>query len=114
YGCSNARNKGTCENRLTVRQDEIEGLVLTALQSRLMDPVLLAEFCDEYTSFRNRLRSEKNASLNAATAELEKLARQKAKLIQAITDGVPGGEVKDDFIRIAARREELESLLNGT
>ena len=25
YGCSTARNKGTCDNRLTVRQDELEG-----------------------------------------------------------------------------------------
>ena len=41
YGCSTARNKGTCDNRLTVRQDELEGLVLSALQSRLMDPALL-------------------------------------------------------------------------
>ena len=41
YGCSTARNKGTCDNRLTVRQDELEGLVIGALQSRLMDPALL-------------------------------------------------------------------------
>ena len=40
YGCSTARNKGTCENRLTVRQDELEGMVIGALQSRLMDPAL--------------------------------------------------------------------------
>lgn len=38
YGCSTARDKGTCSNRLTVRQDELEGLVIAALQSRLMDP----------------------------------------------------------------------------
>jgi site-specific DNA recombinase len=28
YGCSTARNKGTCHNRLTVRQDTLEGLVI--------------------------------------------------------------------------------------
>ena len=27
--------------------DTLEGLVIGALQSRLMDPTLLAEFCDE-------------------------------------------------------------------
>ena len=36
YGCSTARNKGTCDNRLTVRQDTLEGLVIGALQSRLI------------------------------------------------------------------------------
>ena len=88
--------------------------MLGALQSRLMDPALLQKFCAEYTAYRNKLRSEKNATLIAAKAELQKLARDKEKLIQAIMDGVPASEVKDDLARIAARREVLESLLTGT
>jgi DNA invertase Pin-like site-specific DNA recombinase len=114
YGCSTARNKGTCDNRLTVRQDEVEGLVIGALQSRLMDEALVAEFCDEYTRHINKLRGEKNASLGAARSELAKLARQREKLIEAIKDGVPASEVKGDLDRIIARREELEALLSGT
>jgi hypothetical protein len=46
YGCSAARNKGTCGNRLTMRQDELEGMVIAALQSRLLDLALLEAFCD--------------------------------------------------------------------
>ncbi|MDX0174502.1 recombinase family protein [Sinorhizobium meliloti] len=114
YGCSAARNKGTCENRLTFRQDELEGLVIAALQTQLMDPSLLAEFCEEYTRHLNRLRGEKNATLNAARAELARLTRQRENIIQAIKDGVPAAEVKDDLARISARREELEPLLSGT
>ena len=71
YGCSTARNKGTCSNRLIIRQDELEGMVIGALQSRLMDPALCAEFCEEYTAHRNRLSGEKNAALAAATSELD-------------------------------------------
>jgi len=114
YGCSTARNKGTCDNRLTIRQDELEGLVLSALQSRLMDPALLEEFCTEYTRHLNALRNEKNASLIAAKAELTKLAKERENLIQAIKDGVPASEIKHDLARITARREELEALLDGT
>jgi site-specific DNA recombinase len=114
YGCSTARNKGTCHNRLTVRQDTLEGLVIGALQSRLMDPALLAEFCDEYTRHLNKLRTEKNASLVAARDELARLTKQRENVIQAIKDGVPATEVKDDLARIVMRREELETLLAGT
>ena len=114
YGCSTARNKGTCHNRLTVRQDTLEGLVIGALQSRLMDPTLLAEFCDEYTRHLNRLRTEKNSSLVAARGELAQLTKQRENIIQAIKDGVPATEVKDDLARIVTRREELEALLAGT
>jgi DNA invertase Pin-like site-specific DNA recombinase len=114
YGCSNARNKGTCDSRLTVRQDEIEELVLCALRQRLMDPALCEEFCEEYTQHLNELRGEKNASLAAAKTELGKLSKDRERLIQAIKDGVPAAEVKDDLARIAARRDELETLLDTT
>lgn len=114
YGCSTARNKGTCANRLTVRQAELEGLVIGALQSRLMDPALCAEFCEEYTRQRNRLRGEKNAHLAAAKAEFGKLVKERENLIQAIKDGVPASEVKDDLARVVSRREELETLLATT
>jgi site-specific DNA recombinase len=114
YGCSTARNKATCNNRLTVRQDELEGMVIAALQSRLMDPALLAEFCDEYTRYLNKVRSEKNATLGATKSELAKLVKARDNIIQAIKDGVPASEVKDDLARITARREELEALLAGT
>ena len=113
YGCSTARNKGTCHNRLTVRQDTLEGLVIGALQSRLMDPALLAEFCNEYTRHMNKLRIEKNLALSAARVELARLIKQRENIIQAIKDGVPAIEVKDDLARIAVQREELETLLLG-
>jgi site-specific DNA recombinase len=79
-----------------------------------MDPALLEEFCAEYTAHLNRLRGEKNASLAAARTELGKLGRDRERLNQAIKDGVPASEVRDDLARIAARREELEALLDGT
>ncbi len=113
YGCSTARNKGTCDNRLTVRQDELEGLVLSALQSRLMDPALLKEFCAEYTRHLNALRNEKNSAINTAKSDLAKLAKDRENLIQAIKDGVPASEIKGDLARIAAKREDLEALLDG-
>ena len=63
---------------------------------------------------RNALRGAKNAQLAAARTELAKLAKDRDRLVQAIKDGVPGAEVKDDLARIAARREELEALLAST
>jgi site-specific DNA recombinase len=36
-GCANARNKGTCSNKTTMRRDDLEATVLEGLQHRLMD-----------------------------------------------------------------------------
>ncbi|WP_246225464.1 zinc ribbon domain-containing protein [Pseudochelatococcus lubricantis] len=37
-GCSTARNKGTCDNRVNIRRDELESRVLNALRNRMLDP----------------------------------------------------------------------------
>lgn len=36
-GCANARNKGTCDNKLTMHRADLEGAILHGLQHRLMD-----------------------------------------------------------------------------
>ncbi len=113
YGCSTARNKNTCENRLTIRQEEIEQLVIGALQTRLMEPSLLEEFCTEYTAFLSRARSEHNTTVANARSELGRLERSRANLLQALKDGIPASEVKGDLERIATRRAELEALVEG-
>ena len=41
-------------------------MVIGALQSRLMDPALCAEFCEEYIRQRNALRGAKNAAARQA------------------------------------------------
>jgi site-specific DNA recombinase len=45
-GCATARNKGTCSNKTTMRRDDLEAAVLEGLQHRLMDPDLMAVFCE--------------------------------------------------------------------
>ncbi|MEE9297190.1 MAG: zinc ribbon domain-containing protein, partial [Phycisphaerae bacterium] len=40
YGCAANRNKGTCNNRLTIRLDRLEEAVLRGLQENLVTPEL--------------------------------------------------------------------------
>ena len=46
--------------------------------------------------------------------ELARLTKQRENIIQAIKDGVPAAEVKNDLACLVERREELEALLSGT
>ncbi|WP_264996170.1 recombinase family protein, partial [Kozakia baliensis] len=110
-GCSTARNKGTCDNRMTIRRDVLEKSVLNGLRTRLMDPALFKEFCDEFTLEVNRVRMERGADLAAMRAELPRVDRELDKAIQAILDGVPGVKLKDKIGRLEARKEELTALL---
>ena len=45
---------------------------------------------------------------------MARLTKHRENIIQAIKDGVPASEVKDDLAGIVMRREELETLLAGT
>lgn len=113
-GCSNARNKGTCDNRLTIAREVLEEDVLGALRERLMEPELCEVFCREYTEHMNRLRINEGASLAAYKRELDSLERERQRIVQSIKDGVPAALLKDDATRIAARIEELDTLLATT
>ena len=101
-GCSTARNKGTCDNRLNIRRDELEARVLNALKGHLMDPALFKEFCDEFTRQMNRRRMEARAGIDAARSELRRIEREFETLMHALLKGTLPEE------RIKARSDQLE------
>src|SRR3954468_2055843 len=108
-GCFGARDKGRCDNRPTIRRDEVEGRVLRALQEKLLRQDLFNEFCDEFTREMNRLRMEHRAGLSAAEREIERIEERRKKLIEMVMEGVPPSEVKDELTANAARREALRA-----
>ncbi len=116
YGCSTARNKGEalCDNRRTIKQEELEHTVLTVLQESLMDPGLVEKFCEEYTTHINKLRMEHNASIHAYHAELAKLRRRDKQMVRAIMEGFASPQLKEEMDRLVARQNELVRLISET
>jgi site-specific DNA recombinase len=112
--CFGAREKGTCDNHLTIRRDEVEGRVLKALQEKLLRQDLFEEFCEEFTRELNRLRMQHRASLSAVEREIERIKARRKKLIEMVMEGVAPSVVKDELNANAARREQLESQLAAT
>jgi site-specific DNA recombinase len=107
YGCSAARNKGTCDNLLTVRRDALEAKVLEGLRHQLMQPEMVRIFVDEFRRELNRQASEQDAHRECATRDLAKIEREIGKLIEAIKAGVPGAAIKDEMTTLEARRSDL-------
>ena len=107
YGCSTARNKGTCDNLLTLRRDELEAKVLDGLRHQLMHPEMVRTFIDEFHREVNRQASEQDVRRERATRDLEKTKREIRRLIAALKAGVPGAAVKDEITTLEARRRDL-------
>lgn len=78
-----------------------------------MDDDLCQLFCEEYTRHLDVLHKRHNSSLHNYRSELDKLERERKKLVQSILDGVPGSMLKDDAVRIEARMTELNRILEG-
>ena len=113
FGCASARNKGTCENKRTIRRDVLEASVLNGLQHHLMDEELLAVFCEEYTRQLNALRMAESGNRARDEARLAKIIRELDRMIDAICDGVPAERVKDRMIALEAERAEVEERLKA-
>ena len=110
-GCSTARNKGTCDNRVNIRRDALEASILNGLRKHLMEPELFKEFCAEFTKEVNRLRMERGADLEVWKSELERTDRELDKMVDAILQGFPPAKLKDKAEKLEARKAELTELL---
>src|SRR5262249_51473277 len=109
YGCSTAHNKGTCDNLLTVRRDELEAKVLDGLKDQLMHPELVTTFIEEFHKELNRQRAEQDGRRDRAARELETTEQDIRREIGGIKGGRPGGgaEVKDEMQSLETRRIEF-------
>jgi hypothetical protein len=80
YGCSTARNKGTCDNWLTIRRAVLEASVLSDLRTHLMQPDLVKEFVAEFLAEINRLNAAREVATHQQRHELADVERQIGRL----------------------------------
>ena len=111
YGCSTARNKGTCSNMLVIRQDNLEGSILNALKNHLMTPELCEIFCKEYTRHVNQMRSEHNSRRRILQKELQSLKDEDNQMVQAIIDGFASEALKESMKKNNERQHAIRNIL---
>ena len=112
FGCAAARNKGTCDNRLNIRVEALDQIVLSGLKQRLMIPA----------STRNSSRALSPSAMPSWRSATPNISRPRRNwpnskpgrtLVQALADGIPARTVKDEMIALEAREDELTALLTN-
>ncbi|MEM9640120.1 MAG: recombinase family protein, partial [Pseudomonadota bacterium] len=110
-GCSTARNKGTCSNRLSMHRSKLEQDVLGALKKHLMEPELCAVFCEAFTEHMNKLRREHDAATDHFRRELGTTQKKLSQMVDAIAEGAPVAPIREKMHALEARRLDLEEML---
>lgn len=113
-GCTNARNKGTCNNRLNIRRDTLEASVLNGLDRHLMEPELFKDFCEEFTREVNKARIAARASIEAAETEIKKIDRELERILDLyLKEALTVEMIKERGTKLETRKKELKALLDG-
>ncbi|WP_339853702.1 recombinase family protein [Roseovarius nubinhibens] len=109
FGCANARNKGTCDNFLTITRSDLETRVLTGLKDQLLHPDLIAEFARAYQEEFNRLAGTVKKDLAQAERDLATVSRQIDRIVDAISNGMFHQSMKTKMDALEARKAVLET-----
>ena len=113
FACSNHISKGTCSNSRTIPREDLENRVLAGLKDRMMAPEVAAESMLAYAEETNRLNRERRSNGDAWQAELAKIEKQIAQIVEAIADGMYHPSMKEKMTGLEARKTELTALLAG-
>lgn len=108
YGCTNARKRGSCDNRLTIAQTRLEQMILNHLKTDLMKEEWFEEFMDAYQHHIKQSLNDTKSDTERIKAKLVKLEADKANLIEAIKQGIPASEIKDELAAISEQKQTLE------
>jgi len=100
--------RGVCRNNSRVRRARLEGQVLAALGTRLMDPTLAKAFAEAFIEEWNRCAQAETAAGAGKRTELAQVERKIANLVDALADGASrGGAVAAKLVELEGRRDEL-------
>lgn len=111
YGCSAARNRGTCSNRKSITRDDVEARVLSGLQRKMMHPELIREFV---TTFQEEMRKDRVAAMASQAGDERrhaKVVKEIDAMVTAIAEGMFHPSMKTKMDALEAERADLEAKL---
>lgn len=113
YGCSNRRQKGTCDNARTIDENVAKSRVIAGLKRALLDPRAVREAARQF--HEAMVRDEREASGRRASLLKEHADAEAriARLVDAIADGGQRGPLLDKLRQLEAERDRVSEALQA-
>ncbi len=107
YGCSTRKNKGTCDNAVTIKREHIEGRVPKGIKSRLLAGGLVEQFVGQAQAACEKTRKAEAREAGNIKRDLAACERQIGNLLDMIEQGIGNRTIVE---RLAAREAEKAKL----
>ena len=107
WGCSNARQTGTCTNTRTLFDTQARKRLWCAVEANLLHPEVIATYLETRRQLLAEERHKRIAQRAGTERRLAELAAEQQRIASAIVAGVPPETVRDRAMAIIAEREQL-------
>jgi len=109
YGCYNHYNRGTCDNKRTIKRQIIEARVIAGLKDKLLAPDLVAEFIKVFQEETNALNHDREMATAQDKAALTKAERSIKGILDAIEDGRHQRSMLDRLDELERQKDQIEA-----
>mgnify|MGYP005992143815 CR=1 FL=1 len=111
YGCSKARNKGTCNVKASIPKDALEKVVIRIFRDELVVEEVINAFISEYNKHLALLTSANNQQAKKNNKRIVDLEKQKRNIIESIKKGVPAELLRDDLMKIETNLQSFKNVI---
>nr|WP_142084166.1 recombinase family protein [Roseinatronobacter monicus] len=113
YGCSAARNKGTCDNRKTIERKDVERRILAGIRHKLMHPDMVRAFIAEYQRALRETDTRDALARKNHMRRLDAVGKEINNMMDAIAKGMFQESMKARMDALEAERKELETRISA-
>jgi site-specific DNA recombinase len=121
YGCANHQYRGTCSNKGTVRQDQLERTFLHALSERVRSPEVREELVQMLVDYLGSEKTKRLATQKSSEEQrTELIARRKRQvlyqenLVRAVRESGGSPALYTDLNRVAAKIARIDEVLHAS
>ena len=116
YGCPSHRYRGTCPNKLTIRQDRLEDQMLAALEERIFKPEMIEYLIRRFESqlqerLRDLRRRERTGGLEKLQEEQRELEDKISRIVAAIAAAGHSDMLLTELKKLESERANVKERL---
>ena len=109
--CFNARDRGTCSNRRSIKRQEVEARTLHAMRELFFEPGAFAEVSRGFADEMALQRREHLAGLAQARREIGMVERRQTEILKALSEGYRSEAWKAELIELDNKKAALAAAL---